>query len=178
MYKKGVEDFLEFAKRNGVGINGRYFCPCVNCVNGRRVDIELIREHILFDGFLNSYTTWTWHGEVIDLPYGSEADKSEYSNMYSKDCMEEMIRDIREENFQQTHVYDSLKDNSTTNLYPGCLSFSCCQQYYGYLILRLEMDGLIEVLLNCLSFCMKYFLKVIHCRLVTMRPRRYCVQWV
>ena len=55
MYEKGVEDFLEFAKRNGVGINGRYFCPYVNCVNGRRVDIELIREHILCDGFLKSY---------------------------------------------------------------------------------------------------------------------------
>ena len=93
-------------------------------MNGRRVDIELIREHILCDGFLKSYTTWTWHGEVIDLPYGSEADKYEYSNMYSEDCMEEMIRDIGEENFQQTHMYDSLKDNSTTNLYPGCLSFS------------------------------------------------------
>ena len=124
VYEKGVEDFLEFAKQNGVGINGRYFCPRVNCVNRRRVDIELIREHILCDGFLKSYTTWTWHGEVIDLPYGSEADKYEYSNMYSEDCMEEMIRDIGEENFQQTHMYDSLKDNSTTNLYPGCLSFS------------------------------------------------------
>jgi len=33
VYEKGVEDFLEFAKRNGTGINGRYFCPCVNCVN-------------------------------------------------------------------------------------------------------------------------------------------------
>jgi len=40
------------------------------------------------------------------------------------------------------------------------------------------MGGLIEALLNCLNFCMKYFLKVIHCRPVTTRPRRYCVQWV
>ena len=94
-------------------------------MNGRRVDIELIREHIMCDGFLKSYKAWTWHGEVIDLPYGSETDKSEYSNMYSEDCMEEMICDTREENFRQTHVYDSLKDNSTTDLYPGCLSFSC-----------------------------------------------------
>jgi len=32
-YEKGVEDFLEFARRNGAAINGRYYCPCVKCVN-------------------------------------------------------------------------------------------------------------------------------------------------
>jgi len=55
-----VSEFLEFAKRNGAGINGRCYCPCVNCLNGKRLDIELIREHVLCDGFLKNYTTWTW----------------------------------------------------------------------------------------------------------------------
>ena len=73
---------------------------------------------------MKNYTTWTWHGEVIDLPYVSEVDQYEHSNMYSKDCMEDMIRDISEESFHQAHVYDSLKDNSRTELYPGCSSFS------------------------------------------------------
>jgi len=27
VYEKGVEEFLKFAKRNGAGINGRYYCP-------------------------------------------------------------------------------------------------------------------------------------------------------
>jgi len=40
------------------------------------------------------------------------------------------------------------------------------------------MGGLIEDLLNYLNFYMKYFLKVIHCRPVTTRPRIYCAQWV
>jgi len=32
VYEKGVEDFLEFAKRNGAAINGRYYCPmCEVC---------------------------------------------------------------------------------------------------------------------------------------------------
>jgi len=64
VYKKGVEDFLEFAKRNGAAINGRY-CLCVKCVNLKRLDIEMILEHVLCDGFLKNYTTWTWHGEVL-----------------------------------------------------------------------------------------------------------------
>ena len=112
VYEKGVEDFLEFAKWNGVAINGRYYCPCVNCVNGKRLESELIREHVLCDGFLKNYTTWTWHGEVLDLPYVSEQDQCEHSNLYSEDCMEDMIRDSRGESFHQTE------------LYPGCLSFS------------------------------------------------------
>jgi len=44
--------------------------------------------------------------------------------MYSEDCLEDMIRDIREDSFHQAHVYDSLKDDSVTELYPGCSSFS------------------------------------------------------
>ena len=59
VYEKCVEDFLEYAKRNGAAINGRYYYPCVNCVNEKRLDIELIREHVLCDGFLKNYTTWT-----------------------------------------------------------------------------------------------------------------------
>jgi len=35
-YEKGVEEFLQFTKRNGAGVNNKYFCPCVNCLNVRR----------------------------------------------------------------------------------------------------------------------------------------------
>jgi len=54
VYEKGVEDFLEVAKRKGALINERYYCPCVN---GKRLHIELIREHVLCDAFLRNYTT-------------------------------------------------------------------------------------------------------------------------
>ena len=97
----------------------------MNCLNGRRQDIELIREHVLCDGFLKSYTTWTWHGEVLEQYSNVSTTECEYSNVYSEDCMEEMIRDIGEDSFHETHVYGSLKDDSETELYPGCSSFSC-----------------------------------------------------
>jgi len=35
-----------------------------------------------------------------------------------------MIRDIREDSFHQAHVYDSLKDDSVTELYSSCSTFS------------------------------------------------------
>jgi len=31
VYEKGVEDFLQYAKRNGAAINGRYYCLCESC---------------------------------------------------------------------------------------------------------------------------------------------------
>jgi len=124
VYEKGVEDFLEFTKWNGASINERYYCLCVNRVNGKKTNIELIREHDLCDGFLKNYRTWTWHGRVLDLPYVSKQDKCEHSNLYYEDCMEGMICDIGEESFHQAHVFDSLKDDSLTELYPNCSSFS------------------------------------------------------
>ena len=80
----------------------------MNCLNGKILDIVSIREHIFCDGFLKNYITWTWHGEVLDLPYVSET-KCQHSNIYSDDCMEDMIRDIGEDSFHQAHVFDSLK---------------------------------------------------------------------
>jgi len=38
--------------------------------------------------------------------------------------MEDMIRDIGEDSFHQARVYDSLKDDSVIELYPGCSTFS------------------------------------------------------
>ena len=37
--------------------------------------------------------------------------------------MEDMIRDIGEDSFHQAHVYDSLKDDPVTELYPSCSNF-------------------------------------------------------
>ena len=66
VYEKGVEEFLQFAKRDGTGVNNKYYSLCVNFLNGRRQDIELKREHVLCDGFLKCYTIWNSHGEVLE----------------------------------------------------------------------------------------------------------------
>jgi len=73
---------------------------------------------------LKNYTTWTWHGEILDLIYASEQDQCEHSSLYSEDCMDDMIHDIGRESVHKAHVFDSLKDDSLTKLYPGCSGFS------------------------------------------------------
>ena len=34
-------------------------CPYVKCLNGRILDVKIMREHLLCDGFLRPYSTWT-----------------------------------------------------------------------------------------------------------------------
>ena len=49
-YKRGVEEFIQFAQRkaNNSGHDGaKIRCLCVKCLNGRRLDVKKIREHLL-----------------------------------------------------------------------------------------------------------------------------------
>jgi len=57
-YERGVKEFIQFAEHNVVGNhNGvRIWCPCVNCLNERILNISKIREHLFCDGFLKNYT--------------------------------------------------------------------------------------------------------------------------
>jgi len=77
-YERGVEEFIQFAQRNAnnSSLDGaKIRCPCVNCLNGRILDVKIVREHLLCDGFLRSNTTWTWHGELLNLPHVSVTEE-------------------------------------------------------------------------------------------------------
>ena len=76
-YENGVEEFLEFANMNVPDNNGKFYCPCVNFLNERKLPTNVIREHVLCDGFLKSNTKWIWHGELIGMLSvdGSEAEE-------------------------------------------------------------------------------------------------------
>ena len=53
-YERGVEEFIQFAQRktNSSGHDGLKFrCLGVSCLNGRSLDVNKIREHLLCDGF-------------------------------------------------------------------------------------------------------------------------------
>jgi len=60
-YKRGVEEFIQFAQHNANNSchdGVKFMCMCINCLNERRLDVNKIKEHLLCDGFLRSYTTW------------------------------------------------------------------------------------------------------------------------
>ena len=101
-YEDGVEQFLQFASERGrPNEEGKYYCPCINCLNGRRQLLDDIRDHLLCDGIKKNYTTWIWHSEVIDMQSGSQ---SETFDVEMGDRLEDMIRDLGQESFQQAHA--------------------------------------------------------------------------
>ena len=68
-YEEGAEQFLEFAsKKSRSDEDGKYFCPCINCLNGRRQLLDDIREHLLCDEIKKNYTTWWIDRHVEGLP--------------------------------------------------------------------------------------------------------------
>ena len=60
-YENGVEDFLQCTEHNAPSLRGKFFCPCVNCANGRHHSLNGIRSHLICDGIIPYYTKWIWH---------------------------------------------------------------------------------------------------------------------
>ena len=74
------------------------------------MDVKKIREHLLCDGFLRSYTTWTWHDELLNLPcvsvseeyMGSTIDDAIHDEVHD-DQLEGMICDVGAKSFAEAH---------------------------------------------------------------------------
>ena len=80
----------------------KFICPSVNFLNERKLNATQVREHLICDGFLRSYTIWRWHGELIDIPTVSRIEHVVHSTMKERrqerceerveeDNMEDMI---------------------------------------------------------------------------------------
>ena len=67
------------------------FCPCINCLNGRRQILDDIPEHLLCDGIKKNYTMWIWHGELTNMQTGSQ---SEPFDVEMGDHFENMVCDF------------------------------------------------------------------------------------
>ncbi|CAM8987337.1 unnamed protein product [Rhodiola kirilowii] len=60
-YIQGLIDFVEFAKQTG---EKTHLCPCRKCLLVRgRISTNEVVVHLINNGMMNSYTTWTSHGE-------------------------------------------------------------------------------------------------------------------
>ena len=58
-YEEGIDQFLHFAsERSRPNEDGKYLCPCINCLNERGQVLDDIREHLLCDGIKKNYKTW------------------------------------------------------------------------------------------------------------------------
>ena len=61
-YDNGVKDFVDFARRNADDDSSMFYCPCVECLNEKRlhaIDIYIyIHTHLICEGFCKSYKVW------------------------------------------------------------------------------------------------------------------------
>ncbi|KAL3648233.1 hypothetical protein CASFOL_004955 [Castilleja foliolosa] len=80
-YENGVEEFLKFASSRVSASNGdgRYYCPCVKCLNDKLFSVREIREHVICDGFNKKYTRWIWH-DVLKVLWIEAADITKPKN--------------------------------------------------------------------------------------------------
>ncbi|KAK8636759.1 hypothetical protein V6N13_124497 [Hibiscus sabdariffa] len=61
---RGVTSLLNFAFERTE--DGKFWCPCVNCVNTYRVSRRDAFDHLICDGFHKGYVRWIFHGEQCD----------------------------------------------------------------------------------------------------------------
>ena len=136
-YENGVEEFIKFVQRYERRSDDevKFRCPCINCLNERKLNATQVREHLICDDFLRSYTIWTWHDELINIPTVSRTEHVVHSTMKERlqerceerveeDNMEDMIRDVGVEAFAQAHVYETMSANVETPLYVGSTKFT------------------------------------------------------
>ena len=74
-YEEGVEQFLEFtSKRSRSDEDEKYFCPCINCLNGRRQVLNDIWEHLLCHGIKKYYKRENKKGILFILLIGKKIE--------------------------------------------------------------------------------------------------------
>ena len=102
---------------------GRFFCPCVKCVNGRCHSVNEIRSHLICDEIISNYTNWIWHGELPDMP---TVCRTEPVDEDIRDRIEDMSRDLGQNYFQQAHapLYEKIGSDLRKPLYKGWTSFT------------------------------------------------------
>ena len=70
-----------------------------------------------------SYTKWIWHGELHDM---SSVSHIEHVDVDIEDHIENMIHNLGQKSFRQTHasLYHKLQSDSKKPLYLGCTNFT------------------------------------------------------
>ncbi|WVZ04090.1 hypothetical protein V8G54_024896 [Vigna mungo] len=111
-YEKVVLVFLQYVQENAKFVNGTYFCPCVHCLNQIRQDLGNMRDH------LSIHVQHNQNLYRLDLAWR----RTNY--VEESDHLEDMIRDVGEDNFGRANLYDSLINDSEQPLYTGCSNFT------------------------------------------------------
>ena len=149
-YIKGVDVFIDFAKKSMTD-NGRdYFCcPCKHCKNEKKYrTFDVLKAHLIMRGFMEDYWCWNKHGEQglneaelrdaleREVPMGVEEEHDDMNEadmlglsdediMCQVENIDEMVRNVErhaddEYNKGEMTKYLKMLEDSKKPLYPGC----------------------------------------------------------
>ncbi|XP_023744591.1 uncharacterized protein LOC111892768 [Lactuca sativa] len=133
-YLEGLKNFMMIAQKH-VNSIGKVCCPCEMFVNSYRHVLPTVYAHLHAIRFLETYTTWIYHGEKhvgsSDLSYNS----TPRTNTPTSNEMFDVIDDVMaEENTNEENIdeegrgidpkFDDLFEELNTKLYPECSDMS------------------------------------------------------
>ncbi|KAK1352507.1 hypothetical protein POM88_053204 [Heracleum sosnowskyi] len=64
-YKRGVDNFIEFAQQTK-DKHGLIGCPCTKCKNLAWITEDEVKFHLYQNGIIEAYTIWYDHGEKVE----------------------------------------------------------------------------------------------------------------
>ncbi|GKC24929.1 RNA-directed DNA polymerase, eukaryota [Tanacetum coccineum] len=97
-YLTNLFEFIRVADRKKKG-KLRISCPCQDCYNILTyIDSDEIKGHLISNGFVERYTCWSWHGELlpehdtVDFDHSEDDDNDLYDSGH--DNLDDMLHDL------------------------------------------------------------------------------------
>ncbi|GKD02569.1 uncharacterized protein Tco_1177543 [Tanacetum coccineum] len=108
----------------------RISCPCQDCYNILTyIDSDEIKGHLISTGFVERYTCWSWHGELlpehdtVDFDHSEDDDNDSYDSGH--DNLDDMLHDLEGEIDEDNHAkFQELFVDAEKPLYDGCKKFT------------------------------------------------------
>ena len=80
-FREEVDKFIEAAKKHATTLienKNTIIYPCKDCKNRMAwIDVTIIRSHLIMRGFVEDYTVWIHHGEMVII---NDEDEEEYDD--------------------------------------------------------------------------------------------------
>ncbi|GJY31184.1 uncharacterized protein Tco_0414679 [Tanacetum coccineum] len=128
---------LRSREKNGVAKDDRIkkgklriSCPCQDCNNILTyIDSDEIKGHLISTGFVERYTCWSWHDELLPEHDTDDSDHSEDDDNDSYDSghdnLDDMLHDLEGEIDEDNHAkFQELFVDAEKPLYDGCKKFT------------------------------------------------------
>lgn len=91
-YVNGIDNFLRFAYNNrdeSLSIS----CPCRFCSNRYNFSREVVREHLISNGFVKKYKNWIHHGESYVQLHGNQENPTLMADSVTRDDVVGMVQE-------------------------------------------------------------------------------------